>query len=149
MFHNSICLNIKVEDSAKILLDMLSQKTENKLPTDAVQHLRRSNTRPPHSCVFMVWWSGTISLYWADRTIQMQKAASSRTSADIYQFMCYHNHKSWIIIIYIYIYVVSPKRNQAFEIAHQWAGAGCLWRWGCVAGTLSFIFTLATSCHFN
>jgi len=27
MFHNSICLNFKVEDSAKILLDMLSQKS--------------------------------------------------------------------------------------------------------------------------
>jgi hypothetical protein len=46
-------------------------------------------------------------------------------------------------------YVVSPKRNRTFEIARQCAGAGRLRRWCCVAGTLSFIFTLATSRHFN
>ena len=47
------------------------------------------------------------------------------------------------------MYVVSPKRNWTFETARQWAGAGCLRRWCCVAGTSNFIFTLATSCHFN
>jgi hypothetical protein len=47
------------------------------------------------------------------------------------------------------ITVVSPKRNRTFEIARQWARAGRLWRWCCVAGTLSFIFSLATSRHFN
>ena len=101
MFHNSICLNFKVDDSAKILLDMLFQKkADNKLPTDAVQHLRRSKTRPPHPCVFTVRCSGTISLYWAAWTLQMQKAASFRTSAAIYQFTHYHNQESWNIYIY-------------------------------------------------
>jgi hypothetical protein len=47
------------------------------------------------------------------------------------------------------VYVVSPKRNRTFEIARQWAGAGPLRWWCCVAGTLSFIFTLATSRHFS
>ena len=42
----------------------------------------------------------------------------------------------------IKIYVVSPKRNRTFETALRWTGAGSLWRWCCVAGTLSFIFTL-------
>jgi len=32
----------------------------------------------------------------------------------------------------IHIYEVSPKRNRTFEIARQWAGAGCLRRWCCV-----------------
>jgi len=46
-------------------------------------------------------------------------------------------------------YKANPKRYRTFEIAHQWAGAGRLRRWCCVAGTLSFILTLATSRHFQ
>jgi len=47
------------------------------------------------------------------------------------------------------LYKASPKRYRTFEIARQWAGAGRLRRWCCVAGTLSFILTLATSRHFQ
>ena len=43
----------------------------------------------------------------------------------------------------------SPKRYRTFELPRQWAGAGRLRRWCCVAGTLSFILTLATSRHFR
>ena len=46
-------------------------------------------------------------------------------------------------------YKASPKRYWTFEIARQWASAGRLRRWCCVAGTLSFILTLATSHHFQ
>ena len=46
-------------------------------------------------------------------------------------------------------YNACPKRYRTFEIARRWAGAGRLRRWCCVAGTLSFILTLATSRHFQ
>jgi len=49
----------------------------------------------------------------------------------------------------IWSYVVSPKRNWTFEIARQWACAAFLRWWCCVGETLSFIFTLSTSRHFN
>ena len=48
-----------------------------------------------------------------------------------------------------FIYKASPKRYRTFEIARQWASAGRSRRWCCVAGTLSFILTLATSRHFQ
>ena len=47
------------------------------------------------------------------------------------------------------IYKASPKRYRTFEIARQGAAARHLRRWCCVAGTLSFILTLATSRHFQ
>ena len=47
------------------------------------------------------------------------------------------------------MYKASPKRYRTFDIVRQWAGAGRLRRWYCVAGTLSFILTLATSRHFQ
>ena len=37
-------------------------------------------------------------------------------------------------------YIVSPKRKWTFEIACQWANAGCLWQWCCVAGTFKLHF---------
>jgi len=46
-------------------------------------------------------------------------------------------------------YKASPKRYRTFAIARQWAGAGRLRRWCCVAWTLSFILTLTTSRHFQ
>jgi len=46
-------------------------------------------------------------------------------------------------------YKASPKRYRTFAIARQWAGAGRLRRWCCVAWTSSFILTLATSHHFQ
>jgi hypothetical protein len=59
----------------------------------------------------------------------------------------------WYLITETYVgaikYEVSPKRNRTFEIARQRAGAACSWRWRCVAGTLSFILTLATSRYVN
>jgi hypothetical protein len=62
----------------------------------------------------------------------------SKFTSEFMQSSCYNS-----------LYVVSPKRNRTFEIARQWAGAGRLRRWCCVVGTLSLIFTLATSRHFN
>ena len=44
------------------------------------------------------------------------------------------------------MYVGSPKRNRTCEIVNQQARAA---RLRCVAGTLSFILTLAASCHAN
>ena len=70
----------RLKNLLRFFLTCYPKKADNKLSTDAVQHLRRSKTRPPHPCVFMVWCSGTISLYWAAWTLQMQKATSFRTS---------------------------------------------------------------------
>jgi len=46
-------------------------------------------------------------------------------------------------------YKASPKRYRTFAIPRQWASAERLPRWCCVAWTLSFILTLATSRHFQ
>ena len=52
-------------------------------------------------------------------------------------------------MVKMYVYKASPKTYRTFEIARQWAGAGRLRQWCCVAGTLSFILTLAISRHFQ
>ena len=67
----------------------------------------------------------------------------------VFYVLCYVSRPLIHLFLQMLKYVVSPKRNWTFEIARQWAGAGCLQWWCCVAGTLKFIFTLATSRHFN